>query len=75
MYTKKYDTPKIIDIKWQSDVKFIPKTCHIGTDGKKFYQYTAIDEASCERCIYHYKEHSLYSNIKELLFIMVINLK
>ena len=37
------------------DVKYIPKTCYVGTDGQKFYQYTVIDEASRERFIYPYR--------------------
>ena len=61
--SKKYDTPKMIGIKWQMDVKFVPKNCYVGNDGEKFYQYTVIDEASRERFIYPYKEHSSYSTI------------
>ena len=60
---KKYDTPKMIGIKWQMDVKYVPKECYIGNDGEKFYQYTIIDEASRERFIYPYKEQSIYSTI------------
>ena len=60
---KKYDTPTNIGIKWQMDVKFVPKECYTGNDGTKFYQYTMIDEASRERFIYPYKEHSSYSTL------------
>lgn len=60
---KKYDTPKMIGIKWQMDVKYVPKECYVGNDGEKFYQYTVIDEASRERFIYPYKEQSTYSTI------------
>ena len=60
---KKYDTPTDIGIKWQMDVKYVPKYCYVGTDDEKFYQYTVIDEASRERFIYPYKEHSSYSTI------------
>ena len=60
---KKYDTPKLIGIKWQMDVKYVPKYCYVGNNGEKFYQYTVIDEASRERFIYPYKEHSSYSTI------------
>lgn len=59
----KYDTPNILGEKWQLDVKFVPDACYSGTDGEKFYQYTMIDEASRERFIYAYKEHSSYSTI------------
>lgn len=45
------------------DVKFVPKTCYVGTDEEKFYQYTVIDEDFRESFIYHYKEHSSYSTI------------
>lgn len=59
----KYDTPSILGEKWQMDVKFVPDACYSGTDGEKFYQYTMIDEASRERFIYAYKEHSSCSTI------------
>lgn len=63
-YTPKpYDTPKNIGIKWQMDVKYVPKQCYSGNDGEKFYQYTVIDEASRERFIYPYKEQSSYSTV------------
>lgn len=60
---KKYDTPTNIGIKWQMDVKVIPKHCYTGKLPDKFYQYTIIDEASRERFIYPYKEQSSYSTI------------
>lgn len=60
---KKYDTPTEIGIKWQMDVKVIPKQCYVGEMPDKFYQYTVIDEASRERFIYPYKEQSSYSTI------------
>ena len=57
---KKYDTPKNIGQKWQIDVKFVPKECK--ADGLphdlNFYQYTCLDEASRERFIFHYTEHT-----------------
>ena len=63
-YTPKhYDTPKDIGIKWQMDVKVVPKDCYTGNIPDKFYQYTVIDEASRERFIYPYKEQSSYSTI------------
>lgn len=63
-YTPKhYDTPKDIGIKWQMDVKVVPKQCYVGQMPDKFYQYTVIDEASRERFIYPYKEQSSYSTI------------
>ena len=60
---KHYDTPKNTGIKWQMDVKVIPKQCYVGQIPDKFYQYTVIDEASRERFIYPYKEQSSYSTI------------
>ena len=63
-YTPKhYDTPKELGVKWQMDVKYVPKYCYVGNDKQKFYQYTMIDEASRERFIYPYKEQSTYSTI------------
>jgi transposase len=60
-----YDTPKELGIKWQVDVKYVPNQCK--TDNiphdLKFYQYTCIDEASRERFIYHYTEHTPASTI------------
>ena len=60
---KKYDTPTIIEIKWQMDVKVVPKQCYTGKLPDKFYQYTIIDETSRERFIYPYKEQSSYSTV------------
>lgn len=60
---KKYDTPKHLGIKWQLDVKYVPKNCYSGKDNQKFYQYTVVDEASRERFIYPYMEHSSYSTV------------
>ena len=57
---KKYDTPTMIGVKWQVDVKFVPNECKsdiIPLD-KRFYQYTCIDEASRERFLYWYDEHT-----------------
>lgn len=63
-YTPKpYITPENIGVKWQLDVKYVPKNCYVGQTPDKFYQYTIIDEASRERFIYPYKEQSSYSTI------------
>lgn len=61
-----YDTPKSIGVKWQMDVKCVPRACYSGNDGERFYQYTVIDEASHERFIYPYKEQSGYSTVQFL---------
>ena len=46
--------------KIQIDVKYVPSYCV--TDGRKYYQYTAVDE--CSRWTYRemYDEHSTYSS-------------
>ena len=46
--------------KIQIDVKYVPRYCV--TDGKKYYQYTAVDE--CSRWTFRemYDEHSTYSS-------------
>lgn len=58
-----YETPIKLGVKWQMDVKYIPRECYSGTVPQKFYQYTVIDEASRERFIYPYMEQSSYSAI------------
>lgn len=64
-YTPKpYETPNNIGVKWQLDVKYVPKNCYVGNTPDKFYQYTVIDEASRERFIYPYKEQSSYSTVE-----------
>lgn len=60
---KHYDTPKDLGIKWQLDVKYVPKACYVGQRPNRFYQYTIIDEASRERFIYPYKEQTSHSTI------------
>ena len=48
----------------QVDVKFVPKACLAGgAEGKKFYQYTAIDEYSRFRYVEAFEEHSTYSSV------------
>ena len=55
---KPYDTPEQIGVKWQLDVKYVPKNCFTKNivDDERFYQYTVIDECTRERFIYPYKE-------------------
>ena len=62
-HSGKYDTPTELGIKWQMDVKYVPKVCYVSTDGENFYQYTAIEETSLKRFIYAYKEQSSYSSV------------
>ena len=62
---KPYNTPKELGVKWQIDVKYVPKECkcnNIAKD-KNFYQYTCIDEASRERFLYHYDSHNPQNTI------------
>ncbi len=60
---KPYDTPKTPGEKMQMDVKFVPKQCYSSISKDKFYQYTIIDEATRERFIYAYNEHSSFSTV------------
>ena len=47
----------------QIDVKFVPASCLVGDAvGKRFYQYTAIDEYSRFRYLEAFEEHSTYSS-------------
>lgn len=47
----------------QIDVKFVPDACLVGeAKGKKFYQYTAIDEYSRFRYLEAFEEHSTHSS-------------
>ena len=59
-HNKKYDTPKQIGEKWQIDVKYVPNECKVKglPEDIRYYQYTCIDEASRERYLYWYEEHT-----------------
>ena len=59
----KYDTPAKLGVKWQMDVKYVPKICYVGQDGEVFFQYTMIEEASRKRFIYAYTEQSSFSTV------------
>lgn len=51
----------------QVDVKFVPNACLVGkASGKKFFQYTAIDEYSRWRYVEAFEEHSTYSSMQFL---------
>lgn len=60
-----YDTPRQIGIKWQVDVKYVPMECKAVSlpEDMKYYQYTCIDEASRERFIFHYEEHTSINTV------------
>lgn len=57
---KHYETPKELEKKWQIDVKYVPNECKTKNlpEDKRYYQYTCIDEASRERYLYWYEEHT-----------------
>ena len=47
----------------QIDVKFVPSSCLVNeAKGRRFYQYTAIDEYSRWRYVEAFEEHSTYSS-------------
>ena len=54
--------------KVQVDVKYVPTECIV--NGKKYYQYTAVDE--CTRWTYRrmYEEHSTYSSTDFLVHLL-----
>lgn len=57
---KEYEKAQYPGQKVQIDVKYVPSECVV--NGKKYYQYTAVDE--CTRFTYRemYDEHSTYSS-------------
>lgn len=62
---KSYQRAEYPGQKIQIDVKFVPSYCV--SNGKKYYQYTAIDE--CTRVVFReiYDEHSTYSSTDFLM--------
>lgn len=59
-----YDTPQMLGVKWQMDVKYVPFECGCGIyRTERVYQYTMIDEATRERFLYPYKEKSGFSTV------------
>lgn len=65
---KPYERADYPGQKIQIDVKYVPSYCV--TDGRKYYQYTAVDE--CSRWTYRemYDEHSTYSSKDFLMKLM-----
>lgn len=62
---KPYETPEMLGVKMQMDVKYVPRECFRGIAQKKleicnarYYQYTMIDEATRERFLFPYPELS-----------------
>lgn len=58
---KPYDTPEMLGTKIQIDVKYVPTECQ--AQGVRFYQYTAIDEATRERFLFPYPEFTVSNTI------------
>jgi len=60
IHNKKYHTPKEIGAKWQIDVKYVPKECKASNlpADRNFYQYTCLDEATRQRYLFWYEEHT-----------------
>lgn len=58
-HNKKYHTPEKMGEKGQMDVKYVPNECKVGLpEDIRYYQYTYIDEATRERYLYWYEEHT-----------------
>ena len=64
-HNQKYYTPTEIGEKWQIDVKYVPNECKTKdiSEDKRFYKYTCIDEASRERYLFWYEEHTPESTV------------
>lgn len=61
--SKPYEPMQYPGQKGQIDVKFVPASCLVGeAEGKKFYQYTFIDEYSRYRYLEAFEEHSTYTS-------------
>ena len=64
---KPYEQMKYPGQRIQVDVKSVPACCLVNNaKGKKFYQYTAIDEYSRWRYVEAFEEHSTYSSAQFL---------
>ena len=71
-HNKKYDTPKNIGEKGQMDVKYVPDECKSPKIAgyRRFYQYTYIDEATRERFLYWYEEHTPMNTVDFVLRVI-----
>lgn len=71
-HNKHYETPKNIGEKGQMDVKYVPKECKSKDipEDKRFYQYTYIDEATRERYLYWYEEHTPANTVDFVLRVI-----
>lgn len=66
--SKPYKRADYIGQKVQIDVKFVPSYCVL--DGKKYYEYIAVDECSRWAFRQMYDEHSTYSSYQFLLALV-----
>ena len=59
-HDKRYNTPLFMGQKWQIDVKYVPDICKSDClpDDINYYQYTCLDEATRERYLFWYTEHT-----------------
>lgn len=65
---KPYKRADYIGQKVQIDVKFVPSYCVV--NGKKYYEYIAVDECSRWAFRQMYDEHSTYSSYKFLIALI-----
>lgn len=65
---KPYKRADYIGQKVQIDVKFVPSYCVV--DGKKYYEYIAVDECSRWAFRQMYDEHSTYSSYQFLIALI-----
>lgn len=66
-HDRRYPELSVPGEKVQVDVKVVPYCCLIGAakrDGKRFYQWTAIDECTRIRFIYAFEEHTPENSVK-----------
>lgn len=66
--SKPYKRADYIGQKVQIDVKFVPSYCVV--DGKKYYEYIAVDECSRWAFRQMYDEHSTYSSYQFLIALI-----
>jgi transposase InsO family protein len=60
-----YNTPKNFGVKMQLDVKYVPLSCcaYGKIVAKQYYQYSIIDEATRERFLCAYEEHTAENSV------------
>ena len=58
-----YNTPEMLGMKWQMDVKYVPQHCNKTKYKDRYFQYTMIDEATRERFLFAYNEISANNTV------------